>query len=314
MGEFFEFVALDHVVFFVVAEAGELDAALHAVADFVDLILEAAQRFEAAVIHGLAVAQHAGALLALHGAIGDDGTADEAFVDLEDLLHASVAEHLLAGERIQQALHGFFDLVDEFVDDGVELHLHAFAFRGDERLVLYLDVEADDDGVGSAGEQHVGFVDGADFLVQEVEVALVGLDVGETFGDSFDGALHVALEDDLEGFLVAVFDAGKKMLQRGTTRHIELLLAQFFEALLAESFDIAFAAHDDDFIANVRHVAEADDFTRHAGQDFLDGFTTVVDQRFDLAPMRAADEGLAGSERTLADDDSGNGAFAGDHG
>ena len=225
-----------------------------------------------------------------------------------------MTEHLLASERVEQTLHGFFDLINEFVDDGVELHLHAFTFRGGERLVLHFDIEADDDGVGGTGKQHVGLINGADLLMQDVEVALVGLDVGETFGNGFNGTLHIAFQDELECLLVAFLDAGKEMLKRGTTRHIELLLAQFFNALFAKPFDIAFAAHDDDFIADVRHVAEADDLARHAGKDFLDGFATIVDQRFDLAPMRAADEGLADGERALTNDDGGDGTFAGHHG
>ncbi len=97
-------------------------------------------------------------------------------------------------------------------------------------------------------------------------------------------------------------------------RHAELLLAQFFEALLAEFLHDALAFHDDDFIADVGHVAEADELDGHAGPHFFDGLAAVVDERLGLAPMRAADEGLADFERALADDDGGHGALAGVHG
>ena len=91
--------------------------------------------------------RHAGALLALHGAIGNDGTADEALVDLEDLLHERMAYHLLSCEWIKQAKHGVPHLINEFVDDGVKLDLNAFTLGHSERLIFHLGIKSNDDGI-----------------------------------------------------------------------------------------------------------------------------------------------------------------------
>ena len=49
--------------------------------------------------------------------------------------------------RIEQARHRFLHLVDQFVNDAVEFHLHAFAFGGVHGHALDLRVETDHDRV-----------------------------------------------------------------------------------------------------------------------------------------------------------------------
>ena len=76
LGNLFEVVALDDVAGFVLVEVAELDAALEAVADFLHVVLEAAERREAAIVNGLAAAQDAGARGAGDAAIGDEAAGD----------------------------------------------------------------------------------------------------------------------------------------------------------------------------------------------------------------------------------------------
>ena len=83
-------------------------------------------------------------------------------------------------------------LVDEFVDDRVELDLHALALGELTALALDLDVEAEHDGVGGAGQQDVGLVDRAGGGVDELSFDLVGLDVAERLADRLHRTLHVA--------------------------------------------------------------------------------------------------------------------------
>ena len=72
---------------FVVVEVAELDAALEAAADFLHVVLEAAQRGEAAVVDRLAAAEDAGAARCGDAAIGDDAAGDDALGQIEHLLH-----------------------------------------------------------------------------------------------------------------------------------------------------------------------------------------------------------------------------------
>ncbi len=225
-----------------------------------------------------------------------------------------MSDDLLAGDRIQQSGHGLFHLVDEFIDDRVELHLHTFSFRSRERLVFELNIETENDCVGCAGQQHVGLVDRPHFLMKKLQVDLVTLDVGEAFGDRFDRALNVTLEHELEGLFVPLLDAGEEMLQGRAPGRLQLLLADFLNALHAELLHVALVLHDDDFVTHVRHVAEADDLAGHAREHLLDVFAAIIDQSLHFAPVGATDEGLAHAQGALAHNDGRDGALAGYHG
>ena len=116
------------------------------------------------------------------------------------------------------------------------------------------------------------------------------------------------LEDDVEGLLLAFANVGEQRFQRAAARDGELLLADLFEAFLAEALRAALVVHLDDFVADVGQAAEADDLGRHAGEDALDGLVAVVDESPHLAPDGSADEWLADFQSAGLDDDGGGGA------
>ena len=86
----------------VFVEIAELDAALEAAADFLHVVLESAQRGEAAIVNRLAPAQNAGPRGARDAAIGDEAAGDDALAQLEDLLDFGVADDGFAMFRIEQ--------------------------------------------------------------------------------------------------------------------------------------------------------------------------------------------------------------------
>ena len=88
-----------------------------------------------------------------------------------------MADDALARLRIEQAGHRFLHLVDQFVDDRVELDLHAFALGGVGGAGFDLDVEADDDRIRGGGEQDVVLGDRPDGGVDDVEIDLLALDL-----------------------------------------------------------------------------------------------------------------------------------------
>jgi len=166
-----ERVALDDVAFLIFVELAEADAALVAVPDFLDLVLEAAQGRHLAVEHRHAAADDAGVGLAVDLAVGDVGTAGLAAGKLEHLADLGVADDLLAGDRVEQPEHGLADLVDEFVDDREELDLDILALRDLRGGAFHLHVEADDDRIRRRGEEDVRLADRADRAVHDLHAS-----------------------------------------------------------------------------------------------------------------------------------------------
>ena len=128
--------------------------------------------------------------------------------------------------RIKKTGHGLLHLIHKFVDDAVELDLNALLAGGGDRAVLYLDTKTDDDGIGSAGKQHITLGDRTDGGVNDLEIDLRLGNVGEGSDDRFKGALHVGLENDLKGLLLICFKVGKKILQGSAFRRGKLLFTK----------------------------------------------------------------------------------------
>ena len=131
-------------------------------AHFLHVVLETAQGRKPAIVNRLATAQDSRARGPSDAAIGHQTTGDDSAAQLEDLFHFRVTDDGLAMFRIEHAGHRFFDLVDQFVNDAVKFDLDAFAFRGAHGVAFDFDVEADDDRVRSARQQHVGLGDRTD--------------------------------------------------------------------------------------------------------------------------------------------------------
>ena len=73
-----ELIALDDVAHLIFVEVAELDAALETDAHFFHVVLETAQRGEAAIVNRLAPSQHPRARGARDPAIGDEAAGDNA--------------------------------------------------------------------------------------------------------------------------------------------------------------------------------------------------------------------------------------------
>ncbi len=64
--------------------------------------------------------------------------------------------------RRQQSGDGFFQFVNQLVNNRVEADVHVFALRQIGCFALGPHVECDDNRIRSRGEQHVAFGDRAD--------------------------------------------------------------------------------------------------------------------------------------------------------
>src|SRR3954449_6394128 len=124
-----ERVALDDVADLILVEIAELDTALETDANFLHVVLEAAQGRKPAVVNRLATTLHARARSARNSAIGDEAACNDTARQLEDLLDLGVTDDGFAMLRIEHLRHRFFDLIDQLVNDRVKFNLHAFALR-----------------------------------------------------------------------------------------------------------------------------------------------------------------------------------------
>src|SRR5688572_24973055 len=134
-------VAFEHVANLDVVEILHANSALEALADFLDVILEATQRSDRPVVDLDAVPHHANATLAVDDTAADRATGDHAHArNLEQLAHLGFAEHRLALFGPQHAFEGGADVFDRLVNDLVELDVHAFALGCRAGVVVRPDV------------------------------------------------------------------------------------------------------------------------------------------------------------------------------
>src|SRR5258708_4121872 len=151
LGDLFQSVALDDIANLVFIEVTELAAALDSGPDLFHIILEPPQSCDSAVINWLSLAQNSRPSGANNSAIGHEATGDCSLRQREHLTNFGMAGNGLPNFGIQHPDHGFFYLVDEFVDNAVKFDLNSFSLGRRCCLVFGLNVETDNDGIGSAG-------------------------------------------------------------------------------------------------------------------------------------------------------------------
>src|SRR5262249_32794874 len=155
-------VTFDGIADLKFAVAFDTDTAFHAGADFVDLVLEAAQRLHDAFVNDVLAPAHA------HFAAHDASAADHAAGDrralgqLKNLPHFRRTNDIFLDDRIKQAGQGILHLVNQLINDGVKFDLHAGVFRLLGGGAVHARVETEDDALRGGRERHVVFGDGAD--------------------------------------------------------------------------------------------------------------------------------------------------------
>ena len=118
----------------------------------------------------------------------------------EYLAHFGRANDDFLENRLKQASHRRFHLVDQFVNDRVKLDLDAFALGDVGHAIIDARVEPKDDCLGGGRQQHIGFSDGADGAVNDFQRNFVGFDLLQSFDDGFDRTLRIGFDDDLKHF------------------------------------------------------------------------------------------------------------------
>src|SRR6185437_1534319 len=140
---------LDHIAYLHVAVTGDRDTALHSVADFRGVFLEAPQRSNLTLEHLHVIAQQSHFGIALDDPVLYVATSNHAHLrDAERIAHFRAALVGLFDYRFEQAGHRLLDLVLQFVNDRVQTNIDLFLFGQFLRHALWTNVEADDDRLG----------------------------------------------------------------------------------------------------------------------------------------------------------------------
>src|SRR6202043_1402623 len=101
--------------------ASDADAALHAVGDFLDIILEAAQGADLALEDLFATAHDANLCIAAQDAFRYPGAGDGADLgNADDVDDLGTAKEVLLEGGIEEAEHGFANLILQLVDDRMQ--------------------------------------------------------------------------------------------------------------------------------------------------------------------------------------------------
>src|SRR5699024_8829318 len=140
-------------------------------ADFADVVLEAPEAGDRALVNFTAGAADAGAGAPADDTVGDVRAGDVAFTgDADDLPDGGVADDLFFVFRFDLTADHALHVFDEVVDDAVRAQLDALPFRGFHDAAGGVHPEGEHAGVGGAGEQQVALGGGAHFGEHYVQV------------------------------------------------------------------------------------------------------------------------------------------------
>src|SRR4030042_5204972 len=287
------------------------DAALVARFHLPGVFLETLQGGDLAGVNDHPVPHQARRGVAPHDPVGHVAAGDDA--DLGDLYHVAPlrgADGLLLQARGQHALHGGLDVVDDVVDDVVLADLHLLAVRQVLGGRGRAHVEAHDDGAVGGGQQHVAAVDGPRAGVQDVQADFRGAELLQGVLERLHGAVHVALDDDLQLPNFPVLDLVVQGLQGDLLDVLGLLVLFQLLAFGADLPRLLLAFGDLEGVAGVGDAGKAQDLHGDGGGGFLQLFPLVAEQGSHLPRVDAGHEGIAHPQGAPLDQGGGHDAPA----
>src|SRR4029079_924649 len=292
----------------------QVDAALEALADLGDVVLEPAQAGDLDVLGDadpVAGDPRPGAALDLAAAHDRAGDVAE-LAAAEDLADLRGAELDLLELRLEHALEGLLDLVDRLVDDRVVADLDALALGDLGVLALGPNVEADDDGVGRHREVDVVERDRADAAVDDPQVDLLAhVDLEQGVLERLDRTRHVTLEDEVEGVDLARSEGLVEVVERDALAGLgQARLTVGRLALLGDLPRGAVVGGDDEGVAGPRDRGQAEHLHRAGRTRLRHGGAVLVEHRPDAAVRGPGHDGVADLQRALLDQHGRGGAAA----
>src|SRR5258707_2420440 len=214
-GKLLHVEAFQDVADLYVVEVGDAGAALKAGAHFARVIFEALERIKLRRVNDGSITHNSYLRVTLEDAVHDVTTGDCAGTfDPERVANFPATEIVLLKDRLEQAFHGFFELVGNFINDVVHADVDFFLLRKFSRLALRPHAERDDDRAGGARKKNVIFADGSDAGADNFQLHLIGRKLWQHFAQHFDAALDVRLDDDRQFLDFAGFELLVQLVER----------------------------------------------------------------------------------------------------
>src|SRR5688500_3488249 len=306
-------VALEHIPNLQIVEVLDPDAALEPFAHFLDVVLEAAQRGDVAVVDLDGVANHPHAALAIYYAAANRAAGNDAHLrNLEQLAHFSLAEHDFALFGPEHSFESGPDVFHRLIDDLVELDVDAFALGGSAGVVVRPYVETDDDRAGRSREENVALGDRSDAAMNDFDRHLFVGELRERIGERFRRSALIRLDHYPERARLPRCRLRHEVFQRYDALRRAPALGFAVEPLttLCNLARFHRIFDDDELITSHRYSTDAEDLSGMGRAGFLDGAAALVEQGANAAGVHAADEVVSDLERTVVDQDRRHGAFA----
>src|SRR6266852_3303697 len=223
-----DLVGLDDVALLEVLVPVDPDAALESGQHFVDIVLEALETLDLALVDRFVVSQDLGGRPACDLAVHYPRPGDNAQLrDLDRREHFGATLPDLDEGRLVETLDGPLDVVGDVEDDVVAADVHLLPLGGLLSERISLDVKGDDERVRYRRQQDVRLGHGADALEDDLDLHLGILDLQQRALERLDRAVAVSLEDQVE-----VLDGPLPHLRRQVGQRDAARLRQGCDAIL----------------------------------------------------------------------------------
>src|ERR1700731_2452443 len=304
--------AFQNVADFHVVKVGDARAALEAGANFADVVLKAFQGTKLGGVNHSAITQHANLAVTLEHAIHNVAAGDGAgALDTEGVANFGATQVGFGDDGFEQAFHGLFNFVGNFVNDGVSANVDMFLLREIGGLAIGANSKSDDNRPGCGSEEQVVFGDGAHPRADDFELHLIGGKLGQHFAENFDGALHVGLDDDAEFLDVASFQLLMQLIEgdarAAAASHLRVTLLAL--AVFDDVASLGFVS-DLEVVACIRNALQAENFNGRGRRRVDYRTAAIIEHGAHFAEDRSADEKVAGFQGAVLYQDSGDRAAA----
>src|SRR3989475_368516 len=282
--------ALDLVTRLDVVVGLHRDTAFGTVADFLDVFLEAAQRFQLAFEDHHAVAQYADRLVALDHALDDHRTGDGAQLGTaEDVADLGDTDDLFTDLHAQQTGSHLLHLIDHVIDDREVTQVHAIGFDDATGRSIRTHVEADDGGLRSGRRVGVRFSDAAHAGVDNVDADVFVGQRDQCLAEGLHRTLHVGLDDQVEDLLALALAQGRHdVFHAAAGGGDQARFTALGLTLLGNVLGQALVLDDHEVVTGFRHAGQAQDLHRDGRAGELRLLAGFVEQRTHAAVLDAA--------------------------
>src|SRR5690625_4409235 len=260
------------------------DTTLGAAAYFVDVVLEAAQRFQLTFEDHHVVAQYPNGLVAIDGALEHDTAGHRTELRrTEHIAHFGNADDLFATLRCQHARQRLLHVIQQLVNDAVVADVDAFLLRLPARRGVGANVEADHGSARGNGQVDIRLRNATDPGRHDVDRHFLGRHVVEAGQDRFQRATHVGLDDQRQDLGFVLAHVGKHVFQLGSLLTRETFLTGLVGTSLGDFAGLALVGEHDELVTGVGRAVETQDFHRNGRTGLFGRTPCLVAHCADLA-------------------------------